>query len=32
MHDTYGKESTAEALPQLINELRNEGYEFHTLM
>lgn len=32
MHDTYAKESTAEALPEIIKELKNEGYEFHTLM
>ena len=25
MHDTYGKEKTAEALPSIINQLRDEG-------
>lgn len=32
MHDTYGKEATAEALPEIINKLKKEGYEFHTLI
>lgn len=32
MHDTYGKEATVEALPEIINKLKNEGYEFHTLI
>lgn len=31
MHDTYGKESTAESLPQIIDFLKNEGYEFRTI-
>jgi peptidoglycan/xylan/chitin deacetylase (PgdA/CDA1 family) len=31
MHDTYGKESTAEALQDIITDLKNKGYEFKTL-
>ncbi|GKU27311.1 polysaccharide deacetylase family protein [Clostridium folliculivorans] len=31
MHDTYGKQSTAEALPYIISDLKNKGYEFRTL-
>lgn len=31
MHDTYGKEETAKALPKIINILKSEGYEFSTL-
>lgn len=31
MHDTYTKESTAEALQDIINDLKNKGYEFKTL-
>ena len=31
MHDTYGKEETAKALPQIIEYLKSEGYEFKTL-
>lgn len=31
MHDTYGKEKTAKALPEIINILKSEGYEFSTL-
>lgn len=31
MHDTYGKEETAKALPEIINMLKSEGYEFSTL-
>lgn len=31
MHDTYSKEETAKALPQIIEYLRNQGYEFKTL-
>ncbi len=31
MHDTYSKESTAEALQDIINDLKNKGYEFKTL-
>ncbi|KZL92253.1 hypothetical protein [Clostridium magnum] len=28
MHDTYGKEETAKALPEIIKYLRDCGYEF----
>ncbi|ASR45309.1 polysaccharide deacetylase [Paenibacillus kribbensis] len=28
MHDTYGKEETAKALPQIIEYLKKQGYEF----
>lgn len=31
MHDTYGKETTAEALPDIIKFLREQGYEFRTI-
>ncbi|SHE79540.1 polysaccharide deacetylase family protein [Clostridium fallax] len=31
MHDTYGKETTAEALQDVINYLKSLGYEFKTL-
>ncbi len=31
MHDTYGKEETAKALPQIIEYLKNQGYEFKTI-
>lgn len=31
MHDTYGKEETAKALPQIIEYLKDQGYEFRTL-
>ncbi|SFB48482.1 polysaccharide deacetylase family protein, partial [Clostridium frigidicarnis] len=31
MHDTYGKGTTAEALPQVIEWLQSEGYEFKTM-
>ncbi|MBU3202560.1 polysaccharide deacetylase family protein [Clostridium algidicarnis] len=31
MHDTYGKETTAEALTKIIQHFKNEGYEFRTL-
>lgn len=31
MHDTYGKESTAEALQDIITDIKNKGYEFKTL-
>ncbi|BCZ47312.1 hypothetical protein psyc5s11_33790 [Clostridium gelidum] len=30
MHDTYGKEETAKALPGIIAYLKNQGYEFRT--
>jgi peptidoglycan/xylan/chitin deacetylase (PgdA/CDA1 family) len=28
MHDTYGKEETAKALPEIIEYLKGQGYEF----
>jgi peptidoglycan/xylan/chitin deacetylase (PgdA/CDA1 family) len=28
MHDTYGKEETAKALPAIIEYLKQKGYEF----
>ncbi|OVE66008.1 polysaccharide deacetylase [Clostridium diolis] len=28
MHDTYGKEETAKALPRIIEYLKQQGYEF----
>lgn len=31
MHDTYGKEETAKALPSIIEFLKSSGYEFKTL-
>ena len=31
MHDTYGKEATAKALPQIIEYFKSNGYEFKTL-
>lgn len=31
MHDTYGKETTAEALPSIIKYLRNNGYTLKKL-
>ena len=31
MHDTYGKEETAKALPQIIKYFKQNGYEFKTL-
>lgn len=31
MHDKAGKESTAEALPEVIKFLKDKGYEFKTL-
>lgn len=31
MHDTYGKEETAKALPMIIEYLKSTGYEFKTL-
>lgn len=31
MHDTYGKEETAKALPSIIQYLKSQGYEFKTL-
>lgn len=31
MHDTYGKETTASSLQQIINHLKSLGYDFKTL-
>jgi len=31
MHDTYGKEETAKALPEIIKYLKEQGYEFKTM-
>lgn len=31
MHDTYGKEETAKALPEMIKYLKEQGYEFRTM-
>ena len=31
MHDTYGKIQTANALPQIIEYLKGQGYEFRTI-
>ena len=31
MHDTYGKEETVKALPQIIQYFKDNGYEFKTL-
>lgn len=31
MHDTYGKEETAKALPEIIKYLKDQGYEFRTI-
>lgn len=31
MHDKYDKEETANALPEIINYLKSEGYEFRTM-
>ena len=31
MHDTYGKESTVEALPYIIEKLQSKGYNFGIL-
>ena len=32
MHDTYGKEETAKALPTIIKYFKDNGYEFKTLV
>lgn len=32
MHDTYGKENTAKALPQLIKYYKDNGYQFKVLV
>lgn len=31
MHDTYGKEETAKALPTIIKYFKDNGYDFKTL-
>ncbi len=31
MHDTYGKEETAKALPGIIEYLKQQGYEFKVI-
>lgn len=31
MHDTYGKEETAKALPAIIDYLKSNGYEFQII-
>lgn len=31
MHDNYGKEETAKALPEIISYLKQQGYEFRTI-
>lgn len=31
MHDTYGKEETVKALPQVIEYLKSQGFEFRTI-
>ncbi|MGL5329894.1 MAG: polysaccharide deacetylase family protein [Peptostreptococcaceae bacterium] len=31
MHDTYGKEETAKALPEIIKYYKDNGYQFKTL-
>ena len=31
MHDTYGKEETVKALPQIIEYLQEKGFEFRTI-
>lgn len=31
LHDTYGKEAVVEALPEIIQYLKGQGYEFKTL-
>lgn len=31
MHDTYGKEESVKALPDIIEYFKNKGYEFKTL-
>lgn len=32
MHDTYGKEETAKALPKIIKYFKDNGYDFRTLV
>ena len=31
MHDTYGKEETVKALPQIIEYLQSQGFEFRSI-
>ena len=31
IHDNYGKEETAKALPEIIDYLKEQGYEFRTI-
>ena len=31
MHDTYGKDKTAKALPDIIRYFKEQGYKFKTL-
>ena len=31
MHDTYGKDKTAQTLPEIIDYLKTEGYQFKTI-
>lgn len=31
MHDTYGKENTVKALPEIIQYFKDKGYEFRTI-
>ncbi|MGG7097922.1 polysaccharide deacetylase family protein [Clostridium sardiniense] len=31
MHDTYGKENTVKALPEIIEYFKSKGYEFRTM-
>ncbi|MBX7281764.1 polysaccharide deacetylase family protein [Clostridium chauvoei] len=31
MHDAYGKEKTVEALPEIINYFKSQGYQFRTI-
>ncbi|MGG7076311.1 polysaccharide deacetylase family protein [Clostridium sardiniense] len=31
MHDTYGKENTVKALPEIIEYFKDKGYEFRTM-
>lgn len=31
MHDTYGKENTVKALPEIINYFKDKGFEFRTI-
>ena len=31
MHDTYGKDETVKALPQIIDYFKSKGYVFKTI-